>query len=113
MSTEGLRSKNWDEFAQPGAPPLDFVFTVCDAAAGEVCPVWPGQPITAHWGIPDPAAVEGSDELKRKAFSEAGRVLMTRIRLFASLPLAKLDRLSLANKLDEIGKSTSPGNAAA
>ena len=113
LPAEGLRSKNWDEFARPGAPPLDFVFTVCDNAAGEVCPVWPGQPITAHWGIPDPAAVEGSDEVKRKAFSEAGRVLMTRIRLFASLPLAKLDRLSLANKLNEIGKSASPGDAAA
>ena len=87
MPTDGLRSKNWDEFAQPGAPKLDFVFTVCDNAAGEVCPVWPGQPMTAHWGIPDPAAVEGSDEDKRKAFAEASRTLLNRIRIFASLPL--------------------------
>ena len=89
MPTDGLRSKNWDEFAQPGAPKLDFVFTVCDNAAGEVCPVWPGQPMTAHWGIPDPAAVEGSDEDKRKAFAEASRTLLNRIRIFASLPLAQ------------------------
>ena len=94
---------------QPGAPKLDFVFTVCDNAAGEVCPVWPGQPMTAHWGIPDPAAVEGSDEDKRKAFAEASRTLLNRIRIFASLPLAKLDRLSLQRKLDELGKS--PANA--
>jgi arsenate reductase len=113
LPTDGLRSKNWDEFAQAGAPPLDFVFTVCDNAAGEVCPVWPGQPMTAHWGVPDPAAVEGSDEDKRKAFSETGRVLMTRIRLFASLPLEKLDRLSLAKKLNDIGKTTSSDSAAA
>ena len=109
MPTDGLRSKNWDEFAQPGAPKLDFVFTVCDNAAGEVCPVWPGQPMTAHWGIPDPAAVEGSDEDKRKAFGEASRTLLNRIRIFASLPLGKLDRLSLQRKLDELGKS--PANA--
>ena len=109
MPTDGLRSKNWDEFATPGAPKLDFVFTVCDNAAGEVCPVWPGQPMTAHWGIPDPAAVEGSDEDKRKAFAEASRTLLNRIRIFASLPLAKLDRLSLQRKLDELGKS--PANA--
>ena len=105
MPTDGLRSKNWDEFAQPGAPRLDFVFTVCDNAAGEVCPVWPGQPMTAHWGIPDPAAVEGRDEDKRKAFGEASRTLLNRIRTFASLPLSKLDRLSLQRKLDELGKS--------
>ena len=109
MPTDGLRSKNWDEFAQPGAPKLDFVFTVCDNAAGEVCPVWPGQPMTAHWGIPDPAAVEGSDDDKRKAFSEASRTLLNRIRIFTSLPLSKLDRLSLQRKLDELGKS--PANA--
>jgi len=109
LATEGLRSKNWDEFAQPGAPKLDFVFTVCDNAAGEVCPVWPGQPMTAHWGIPDPAAVEGSDEAKRKAFAEASRTLLARIRVFASLPLDTLDRLSLQRKLDELGKS--PANA--
>jgi arsenate reductase len=107
LPTDGLRSKSWDEFARPDAPPLDFVFTVCDNAAGEVCPVWPGQPMTAHWGVPDPAAVEGSDADKHKAFSETGRVLMNRIRLFASLPLEKLDRLSLAKKLNEIGKTAS------
>jgi protein-tyrosine-phosphatase len=105
MPTDGLRSKNWDEFAKPGAPKLDFVFTVCDNAAGEVCPVWPGQPMTAHWGIPDPAAVEGSDEDKRRAFADASRTLLNRIRIFASLPLSKLDRLSLQRKLDELGKS--------
>ena len=104
LPTDGLRSKSWDEFAQAGAPPLDFVFTVCDNAAGEVCPVWPGQPMTAHWGVPDPAAVEGSDADRSRAFSETGRVLMNRIRLFASLPLEKLDRLSLAKKLNDIGK---------
>ena len=109
MPTDGLRSKNWDEFAQRGEPKLDFVFTVCDSAAGEVCPVWPGQPMTAHWGVPDPAAVEGSDEDKRKAFGEASRTLLNRIRIFASLPLSKLDRLSLQRKLDELGKS--PANA--
>jgi len=113
LPTEGLRSKNWSEFAQAGSSPLDFVITVCDNAAGEVCPVWPGQPMTAHWGVPDPAAVEGSDEKKRKAFSDTGHILLTRIRLFVSLPLAKLDRLSLAQRLSEIGKSTSPRDAAA
>jgi arsenate reductase (thioredoxin) len=104
LPTEGLRSKSWDEFVQPGAPRLDFVFTVCDNAAGEVCPVWPGQPMTAHWGIPDPAAVEGSDDAKRKAFAEASRTLLNRIRAFASLPLDKLERLSLQRRLDELGK---------
>jgi arsenate reductase len=113
MPTEGLRSKNWDEFAQAGSPALDFVFTVCDNAAGEVCPVWPGQPMTAHWGVPDPAAVKGNDEQKRKAFSETGHILLTRIRLFVSLPLVKLDRLSLAQRLSEIGKSGNPRDAAA
>jgi protein-tyrosine-phosphatase len=103
MPTEGLTSKAWDEFAKVGAPGLDFVFTVCDNAAGEVCPVWPGQPITAHWGVPDPAAVEGSDDEKRRAFAEASRILTNRIRLFASLPLAKLDRLALKKRLDDIG----------
>jgi arsenate reductase (thioredoxin) len=113
LPTDGLRSKSWDEFAQIGAPPLDFVFTVCDNAAGEVCPVWPGQPMTAHWGVPDPAAVEGSDDDKRKAFAETGRVLTNRIRLFACLPLAKLDRLSLAKKLSDIGRTASPDDDAA
>jgi arsenate reductase len=103
--TEGLRSKNWDEFAVPGAPPLHFVFTVCDNAAGEACPVWPGQPITAHWGIPDPAAVEGSDEHKRKAFLDAYVILKRRIELFTSLPFAKLDKLALRSRLREIGKA--------
>ncbi len=105
MPTDGLRSKNWDEFAQPGAPNLDFVFTVCDNAAGELCPTWPGQPMTAHWGIPDPAVVESSDAAKRKAFAEASRALLNRIRVFASLPLDKLDRLSLQRKLDELGSA--------
>jgi len=106
MSTEGLRSKSWSEFAQPDSPPLDFVITVCDNAAGEVCPVWPGQPVTARWGVPDPATVEGSAEAKRKAFSDACHLLATRIRLLASLPISKLDRMSLQNKLREIGRST-------
>jgi len=106
MATEELRSKSWSEFAQPDSPPLDFVITVCDNAAGEVCPVWPGQPVTAHWGVPDPAAVEGSDEAKRKAFSDACDLLAMRIRLLTSLPISKLDRMSLQNKLREIGRST-------
>jgi arsenate reductase len=106
LPTEGLRSKSWDEFAQPGAPQLDFVFTVCDNAAGEVCPVWPGQPMTAHWGIDDPAAVEGSDEQKRKAFFKAYTELSRRLSIFVSLPMDKLDRLALKKRLDEIGKVT-------
>ncbi len=113
LPTDGLHSKSWDEFAAPGSPALDFVFTVCDNAAGEACPVWPGQPMTAHWGVPDPATVEGSDDVKRKAFAETGRILTNRIRLFASLPLAKLDRLSLAKRLADIGRASSSGNAAA
>jgi len=103
LPTEDLRSKNWDEFARADAPALDFVFTVCDNAAGEVCPVWPGQPMTAHWGVPDPAAVEGSDEAKRKAFFTAWSQLQHRISIFVNLPLDKLDRLSLKQRLDEIG----------
>lgn len=106
MPTDGLASKSWDEFTKPDAPALDFVFTVCDNAAGEVCPVWPGQPMTAHWGVPDPAAVEGSDDVRRRAFAEASHILLNRIRLFASLPLAKLDRLTLQKRLDGIGKSS-------
>ena len=105
IRTDGLRSKSWDEFAAPGAPELDFVFTVCDNAAGEVCPMWPGQPITAHWGIPDPAAVEGTDEQKRKAFDEAFRILERRISLFLSLPIRSLEQLVLKERLSEIGRS--------
>ena len=103
LSTEGLRSKNWSEFAKPEAPRMDFVFTVCDNAAGEVCPVWPGQPMTAHWGIPDPAAVEGAEDRKRKAFFTAYSELSNRLSIFANLPLAGLDRLALQRKLNEIG----------
>ncbi len=105
IDTSGLRSKSWDEFARPGAPGLDFVFTVCDNAAGEVCPIWPGQPISAHWGVNDPAAVTGSDDEKRRAFLRAFRELSTRINLFLNLPMEKLDRLGLKKKLDEIGKT--------
>jgi arsenate reductase (thioredoxin) len=104
ISTEGLRSKSWDEFAKPDSPPPDFVFTVCDQAAGETCPYWPGQPVTAHWGMPDPAAVEGTDEQKRKAFADTLMVLRRRIELFASLPFTKLDRLALQGSVAEIGK---------
>ena len=103
--TEGMRSKSWDEFAVPGAPPLDFVFTVCDNAAGEVCPYWPGQPMTAHWGIPDPAAVEGTDTEKWVAFRNAFRLLDNRIKIFTSLPLDSLDRIKLQERLDAIGKA--------
>jgi len=105
IDAAGLRSKSWDEFARPGAPELDFVFTVCDNAAGEACPIWPGQPITAHWGVQDPALVQGADERKRKAFLRAFSELSTRINLFMSLPIAKLDRLVLKKKLDEIGRA--------
>ena len=102
LSTEGLRSKSWDEFAKPDAPHLDFVFTVCDSAAGEQCPYWPGQPMTAHWGMPDPAAVEGTDDEKYKAFSQTFMVLRRRIEIFASLPFDKLDRLSLEKRVQDI-----------
>ena len=105
--TAGLRSKSSDEFAKPEAPQLDFVFTVCDNAANEVCPVWPGQPMTAHWGIPDPAAVQGSEQERAKAFREAFFLLDRRINLFLSLPLSSLDRLSLRNELDKIGQQPS------
>ncbi|OMG53979.1 hypothetical protein BJN45_08880 [Azonexus hydrophilus] len=104
LSTAGLRSKSWEEFAVPGAPQMDFVFTVCDNAAGEVCPVWPGQPLTAHWGIPDPAAVEGSDFEKHRAFVEAFRQLRNRIELLVNLPLDKLDHIALQKHLDDIGR---------
>jgi arsenate reductase len=105
MPTEGLESKSWERFAGADAPKMDFVITVCDNAAGEVCPVWPGQPMTAHWGIADPAAVEGTDEAKRHAFAQAGHTLRNRIQLFASLPLAKLDKLSLQSHLSSIGRA--------
>lgn len=107
MSTEGLSSKSWDVFATPGAPTMDFVITVCDNAAGEVCPVWPGQPITAHWGIADPAAIEGSDEVKRRAFVDASQALLTRLRLFTSLPLSKLDPLAIRQQVRDIGRTPS------
>ena len=103
-ATTTERSKSWEEFAKPESPHLDFVFTVCDQAAAEVCPAWPGQPMPAHWGVPDPAAVQGTDEAKRKAFREAFLVLRRRIELFASLPLEKLSRLALRERLQQIGR---------
>lgn len=106
LPTDGLRSKSWNEFAKPDAPVMDFVITVCDQAANEVCPIWPGQPITAHWGIPDPAAVEGSEAQRLAAFKDAYRRLDARIKLFVSLPLEKLDRLALKQEADKIGKSS-------
>jgi protein-tyrosine-phosphatase len=105
IPTDGLRSKSWDEFAQPGAPELGFVFTVCDNAAGEVCPAWPGQPMTAHWGLPDPAAVEGDDETKARAFRSTAFALRRRIELMLALPLASLDELSLQRQLSDIGRA--------
>ncbi len=102
--TAGLRSKSWEEFARADAPPLDFVFTVCDDAANEVCPVWPGQPMTAHWGVPDPAAADGTEAERHLAFADAYRMLNNRISIFVSLPLRSLDRLSLQKRLDEIGR---------
>jgi protein-tyrosine-phosphatase len=105
LPVTGLRSKSWDEFAVPGAPPLHFVFTVCDKAAGETCPVWPGQPITAHWGVEDPAAVTGSDEAREAAFRTALRILSRRIELLLNLPLEKLDNLALKERLSAIGRS--------
>jgi arsenate reductase len=104
LSTDGLRSKNWDEFAQPGAPDMNFVFTVCDNAAKEVCPMWPGQPMTAHWGIADPATVTGTPYEIERAFREAFVTLDRRISLFLALPLATLDRLALKSEIDRIGK---------
>jgi protein-tyrosine-phosphatase len=105
LPAAGLRSKSWDEFARPDSPPLHFVFTVCDNAAGEVCPMWPGQPMTAHWGVPDPAAVTGSEDKVRKAFMQAFGQLQRRIQLFASLPIDSLDRMMLQQRLTEIGKT--------
>jgi arsenate reductase len=110
--TDDFRSKSWEEFSGPDAPGLDFVFTVCDGAANEVCPVWPGQPMTAHWGIPDPAAALGNEAQIALAFAEAYRVLSNRITLFMSLPLASLDRLSLQRRLDDIGRAMEPFSTA-
>ena len=111
LPTKELRSKSWDEFAQPGAPNLDFVFTVCDNAAGEVCPHWSGQPMTAHWGMEDPATVEGPDAQKRRAFLQAASALESRIKIFASLPLRPLDRIRLQERVDAIGKTPPPDDA--
>ena len=106
--TSKLRSKSWEEFAAPGAPELDFVFTVCDDAANEVCPVWPGQPMSAHWGLPDPSAVEGTETERHLAFADAHRMLYQRIGIFTNLPLASLDKLSLQKRLDAIGRTEAP-----
>ena len=105
FGTDNLRSKSWDEFALPGAPVMDFVLTVCDNAAGEICPVWPGQPISAHWGVEDPVSVEGTSEEKEKAFSNVFLILNRRISLFTSLPMATLDRISLHREVKNIGQS--------
>ena len=110
LRTEGLRSKSWDEFAAPHGPPLDFVFTVCDNAAGEVCPYWPGQPMTAHWGLPDPAALEGSETDKWMAFRSTFKAVDNRIKIFTSLPLASLDRIKLQEQLNAIGKTPPPAD---
>ena len=110
MDTSGVRSKNWDEFAQSDAPPMDFVLTVCDKAAGEVCPVWPGQPMTAHWGVEDPSSVEGTLEERKKAFSNAFMMLNRRIAIFQNLPFDKLDKLSLQSELRNIGLVRDLGN---
>ncbi|MCI4664192.1 MAG: arsenate reductase ArsC [Neomegalonema sp.] len=107
-----FRSKDWTEFSQPGAPELHFVFTVCDKAASEVCPVWPGQPMSAHWGVPDPAAAEGSDAERAFAFSEAYRILFHRITAFSSLPIGSLDQLALQKQLDSIGRQSAPAQEA-
>jgi protein-tyrosine-phosphatase len=104
LPTDSYRSKSWDEFAQPGAPALDFVFTVCNKAAGEVCPVWPGQPMTAHWGVPDPAEVEGSDERKQQSMHEVALTLKRRIELLLSVPIAKLDNVALQQTVRDIGQ---------
>lgn len=109
ISTEGLRSKSWDEFSKPGAPHMDLVFTVCDQAAAEQCPFWPGHPMTAHWGVPDPAAVQGDDDTKRAAFKDVLLVLKRRIDLLACLPMDKLTRLALQEHLDKIGRDENVG----
>lgn len=114
LPTDDLRSKSWDEFARPGAPPLDFIITVCDNAAGEVCPIWPGKPVTAHWGIPDPAAAEGSDAEIAATFAAAARQLRARIDLFLNLPLASIDRMTIQNRLKDIQvKASQSDNGAA
>jgi arsenate reductase len=105
LPTEGLRSKSWNEFAGPGAPRLDFILTVCDNAAGEVCPLWPGQPVTAHWGVPDPAAVEGTDERKLQAFEDTFRILERRVNRFVDLPLSSLDPRDLVRAVRNIGEA--------
>jgi arsenate reductase len=104
LPTDGLRSKSWDEFAKPGAPKMDFIITVCDNAAGEVCPVWPGQPITAHWGFPDPAAAEGTMDEKRKAFADVYRSIETRVKLLCALPLEALERMTMQSRLRQLGQ---------
>jgi protein-tyrosine-phosphatase len=103
--TSGLRSKSWEEFAKPAAPKMDFVFTVCDDAASETCPVWPGEPMSAHWGLPDPSRAEGSETERRLAFADTHRMVNQRVSIFLSLPLASLDRMSLKRRLDEIGRA--------
>ena len=113
LSTRGLYSKSWDEFARPGAPVMDFVFTVCDAAAGETCPVWPGNPVTAHWGVPDPAAAEGGEGERRRAFRDAFQRLETRIKLFLALPIEKLDRMALTHRTAEIARLGAAAHEAA
>jgi arsenate reductase len=111
LPTEGLRSKSWDEFAKPGAPHLDFVFTVCDNAAKEVCPIWPGQPMTAHWGVPDPAAVAGTSEQIARAYRDAFLMLERRISLFLSLPLSSLDKLAIQREINRIGQTSEAQSA--
>jgi arsenate reductase (thioredoxin) len=105
FQTQNFRSKSWDEFAAAGTPKMDFVFTVCDNAANEICPIWPGKPMTAHWGVPDPVAVKGTEGERRLAFAEAFRMLKNRISVFTSLPIASLDKLSLQKRIADIGKS--------
>lgn len=112
LPTDGLRSKSWNEFARPGAPALDFIITVCDNAAGEVCPIWPGKPVTAHWGIPDPAAAEGTEAEIAAAFAAAARQLRTRIDLFLNLPLASIDRMTVQNRLREIQEASNKSETA-